>query len=170
MPAKEDMVRDTFSCWVQRYLRDGDPEAEGTVLSFLNQQMINENDHHLLITLMIHARSNRVKLYTLLFVLHNCIMNAEILDYLSIDRNAFRQLCLCPGRIGSFPIVNEAGDGRIAEVFLAEFPSREPRCICLDTRHQREGMILSELTGKSFVIGFSEEFSGDSWMLSGWQR
>ncbi len=167
MPTKEDMVMDTFSYWVQRYLHGGDPEAEGMVLSLLNQQMVDDNEHHILVTLMTDARSNRIKLYTLLLVLHNCIMDAEILDYLSIDRNAFRHLCRTPGRIGSFLIVNEAGDGRIAEVFLAEFPSREPRCVCLDAQHIKEGMILSELTGKSFVIGFSEDFGGDSWMLSG---
>jgi len=65
-----------------------------------------------------------------------------------------------------FPLVNSLGASKVAELLIFSFDNPAPKAICFDEEIQKKAMILAELCGRSFLLVFTEDFEGDSWMCA----
>lgn len=151
---------------VRDYLDCGDTISAKRVLEWLVHHRLEPDELDLALALMMRSASKRFRLLAFLALRasgHDCPAFREAFG-LGLDQ--YRLLMSAPVRKACFPIANPLGGFDLAESVCVLLPGALSPTICLSPDGVGGAKVLSALVGSGFLIGFTRDFSGESWMLS----
>lgn len=151
---------------IARYLKDKDADARERLLSHLNSNRISDEEWPLIPELLAKSPSEKLRCYAWLSLRANVKPSEELCSVLGLEMEQLMTLFACEIRRAFFPVVNSAGGSRLAELLIFTFDNPEPRAIAFGAWYSEKSGLLATLTGKSFLVVFSEDFEGDSWMCA----
>lgn len=156
----------TFEHSAYHYLGNPSEQACDGLVWLLNTRRYDISELDILARLTSEAAHARLRCFAWLAI-KTCNYQSETLaamlglapeEYLSLIKSDHIQ--------ARFPIAGSNGDSTMAEVFLFPFASTSPKVIALKPDACDDAQLLARMTGRSFLIAFTHDFSGSSWMCS----
>ncbi|MDD5625177.1 MAG: SAVED domain-containing protein [Candidatus Cloacimonetes bacterium] len=151
---------------VSAYLEEGTEHLKNKIVDYINTNNFVEEDWISITKLLFNPYSNKVSAYAWLALIAKSYQNPELYKLLNLNAEQFSELFQARIRKAYFPIMDAQSDGILAEVLIFPFSSIESKAICFNKYYQNNANIIAQLTGKSFLIIFTEDFIGNSWMTA----
>jgi len=156
----------TFSELVSAYLNEGNDLLKNKIVDYLNSNNFSEEDWSSITHLLFNPYSNTVSALAWLALIANSHQEEELAKSFDLNPGQFSELFQSRLRKASFPVVDQQSNGILAEVLIFPFSSTESRAICFNKIYAEQANILAQLTRRSFLMVFTEDFVGDSWMAA----
>ncbi len=156
----------TFPELVTAYLKEGTELLKNKILDYLNTNNFSEEDWLPIIDLLFNPYSNKVSAFAWLALIAKSHQDSDLAKRLDLNPGQFAEVFQSRIRKAYFPIIDTQSNGILAEVLIFPFSSTEFRAICFNKNYLEPATILAQLTGKSFLMVFTEDFVGDSWMAA----
>lgn len=153
-----------MSC--EAYLHSPTAEKCESLSQILNSLKASEEDIPALTTLVSSASHARLKLMAFLRLSLLNILPKELQMLWNIDEKQSQSLLDAELKQARFPIVDSQGKALMAELYICGFEEQTPRAISLLPQAQKAAQELANSCDCSFLICFSDDFEGDSWLCA----
>lgn len=148
------------------YLETPSFELAETIIQILDHNTRNEADIPFVIRLINEAPHAGVRCFAWLYLRLLTSRGLDAMDVLNLEPEHLKEALSTDYRQARFPLAGNNGAATVAELFVFPFQSAVPTAIALYDPALQSAQVLAELCGQSFVIVFTEDFCGESWMCA----
>lgn len=127
---------------------------------------VEDEDIPALLKLIQSAPHARLRLMAFIALRQAGKIAPELQQLWNLEAAQIKSLIEAEHRQARFPIVNPHDEALMAELFIFTFEAETPRAICLYPAAADAAQELANICNCSFLIGFSENFEGNSWLCA----
>ena len=155
-----------FSSSKQEYLSSRSPDAKAALIQYLSEDRIQPEDGEGVLRLFKQSADAKLRLSCMLWLGCRNTWRDQIAREIGLREEQLawminRGMC----RV-FFPIVDYLGNCCLAQAYVYQFESSQLKSVCLMGKEIGTANQLAHLSGKSFLVGFNQDFEGDSWQLA----
>lgn len=135
-------------------------------LQYIVQERVEFSDAKLVLRLFESAQDSALRLAALIWLSKHKLYNHELSDMTGFAPDTLATIPDRPPKVTLFPVVEPSGRASIAKAIVYILPSVKLKAIALTGQGSSECDHLSNLSGKSCLIGFDTAIEGSSWQLA----